>query len=537
MVSTDGRDGRTMAKRAVIIGTGAGGLATAGFLAKQGWNVLALEQSSHLGGYLNPFSRKDFLFDPGVHYVGEIGEGGRLGALLSGLGVDVPNAFRELEPDGFDVYRFPGFEVRVCRGIDSYRERLAQIYPAERRRLGRFFELAFAMNRSLRALSPGNSVSERLRGTARLPSLLRWQRTTYGDILAKNIGNSHLRAILAGAGGDYGLPPSRASALVGVGTLLHYANGAFFPHGGSGALRDQIVATARQHGAQFRTEASVQSITVKENRAIGVELEDGERIAADAVISNADPTVTLGKLLNPSLVPAALLRKVQRTEPSMSVFAVYLGMRRDLRRHGLGAFQVWDFPAWDIDAMYAYLQAGQCPSEPVLFLSPNSLKDDPGVLAPEGSSTLEIMTGMPYSLFERFRERPLGNRGEDYQRVKDRMTEWVLESVERRWPGLVGDVVVREVSSPLTSESYTRAVRGGAYGPAMTPSQYGLRRFRTTTPVSNLFLAGAGVFGDGILPCIESGWQAALAAERRMVRRRAFIGSARTAMNRVASSS
>lgn len=511
-----------MAKRVVIIGTGAGGLATAGYLAKRGWDVLALEQSRYLGGYLNPFERDGFQFEPGVHYVGEARFGGRLHALLAELGIDAAGSFRELDPEGFDVYRFPGTEIRVCRGLERYRERLARAFPGEREGLARFFDLAGTLDRAMRAFAPPGAASwgERLRGIGGIPSLVRWQAKTYAELLESTIGDPHLRAVLAAAGGDYGLPPSRAAALVGVGTILHYGDGAFFPHGGSGALRDRLVAAAERHGARFRTEAAVASITMREGRAIGVELESGERIPADVVVSDADPSITFGQLLDPDSVPSRVLRKIHRTEPSISTFAVYLGMRRDLRNHGLGAFNVWDYPQWDIDASYASVRNVELPREPILFLSPNSLKDDPGTLAPEGCSTLEVVTGMPYALFERFRDQPLGNRGIEYQREKDRIADWLLESVERRWPGLVGDVVVREASTPLTNESYTRAVRGAAYGPAMTPEQFGLRRFGTMTPIPNLFLVGSGVLGDGVLPCIGSGRLAALAIERRAVRER-----------------
>lgn len=511
-----------MARRAVIIGTGAGGLAAAAALAKQGWDVLGLEQSAHLGGYLNPFRRGEFQFDPGVHYVGEAGPDGALQVLLAELGIDATRAFHELDPDGFDVYRFPGAEMRVCRGLDRYRERLGQMFPHERAGLARFFAVAEGLGEAMRALTPidGEPWIDRVRHLAKLPSLLRWQGASFGELLAAKIGDPHLRSILAAAGGCYGLPPSRASALAGVGTIVHYGNGAFFPRGGSGALRDKLVQAAERHGARFRTEAPVASISMWEGRTFGVELEGGEHLAADVVVSDTDPTITFGQLLDRAWVPPRLLEKARRTEPSVATFAVYLGMRRDLRRHGLGAFDVWDYPDWDIDAVYARAAEGNLAHAPMLFLSPNSLKDDAGALAPIGSSTLEIVTPFPYVMFARFRDRPHGDRGPEYEREKERVADWLLEAVEHRYPGLVGDVVVREASTPLTNELYTRAVQGAAYGSALTPAQVGHRRFGTTTHIPNLFLAGSGVLGDGVMSCLASGQLAARAVERRAAKER-----------------
>ncbi len=92
----------------------------------------------------------------------------------------------------------------------------------------------------------------------------------------------------------------------------------------------------------------------------------------------------------------------------------------------------------------------------------------------------------------------------------------MLATLERSWPGLVGDVEVQLVSTPLSNTDYTRAVQGGLYGPAQTLTQFGPRRSATVTPLRGLFLAGAGVNGGGVATCLSSGRIAAtLAAGRK----------------------
>jgi phytoene dehydrogenase-like protein len=508
--------------RAIVIGTGAGGMAAAAYLAKAGLEVTALEQGEHLGGYSNPFYRQGFQFDPGIHYVGECRPGGSIHGVLAGIDVDATALFAELDPDGFDVYRFPDLEIRMCRGLDRYRERLEAAFPRQARRLARFFELIHSFQVVARAMQtiqvtgPGLSL---LRALPHLPRALRWMTRSYGELLGSLFDDARLRAVLAAPGGDVGLPPGRTAALVGLLLIAHYADGAFFPRGGSGAFRDALVGAAERHGASFRTGARVERIRAREGRAVGVTLVGGEELDAEVVVSDVDPVITYGRLLEPAVVPPSLQEKVRKTEPSLGSFGVYLGMRRDLAQHGLGRLNVWDYPSWDLDALYAPVFAGRLPSEPFFFLSPNSLKADPGALAPPGASTLEIITMAPYELFERWRDRPVRARGPEYEAEKRRVRDWLLEGVERRWPGLVGDVVVEEVSTPLTNESYTLAVRGGAYGPPLTPEQWGWRRFGPTTPLLNLFLAGAGVFGDGIAQCLASGRLAAQRALRAVAPR------------------
>jgi phytoene dehydrogenase-like protein len=220
-------------------------------------------------------------------------------------------------------------------------------------------------------------------------------------------------------------------------------------------------------------------------------------------------------------VPGKLLRKVEHTQPSISSFTIFLGMRRDLRAHGFGAFNVWQYPSWDLEAAYAPALAGRMPDELPLFLSSSTLRDDSGTLAPTGCSTLQVIAFFPWQPFAQWAAVPPAERGADYRKLRQELTDRMLAEVEHRWPGLVGDVAVQRVSTPLSNTDYTRAVQGGAYGPAQTVDQMGPGRFSTTTPIHGLFLAGAGVNSCGVLTCLSSGRIAARAAGRGLLGRRA----------------
>lgn len=502
-------------RRAVVIGTGAGGLSAAAHLAKRGFDVVALEQAGQVGGYLAPFERNGYHFGPGLQYIGMCRQGQFVHEVLSELGIDVAGLFCELDPAGFDVFRFPDLEVRMCRGLEAYKRRLSEVFPDDTEGFEHFFEVATAIQdieHVVRKLDHGEAELADVRVLAKLPKMLRWARHSLGELLAATLENPHARAVLAAQAGDYGLPPSRASAIVALMTLLHYGDGAFFPRGGSGGLRDAIVQAAEKSGARFRVSTRVRRIVVQDKRVRGVELENGERIDADVIVSDADPTITLGELVEPEHLPPRLRRKVARMEPSLAPFSIFLGMRRDLRERGLGRFNVWTYPSWDIDGLYAPILDGKVPERPWLFVSSNSIKDDSGVLAPAGSSTLEVTTFLSFDMFRRWDGIPPGQRGPEYQALKRQVAERMLSELDRHWPGLVGDVEVQEYATPLTNVDYVGAVQGGGYGPAATPSQWGPFRFSTGTPIQNLFLAGAGVFFHGVASALLSGKEAAVAA-------------------------
>jgi all-trans-retinol 13,14-reductase len=508
----------TTTRRAIVVGTGAGGLSAAAHLAKDGFEVIALEQGDRVGGFLAPFTVDGYAFDPGIHYLGQARRGQLLDRVLGDLGLNVDQLFVELDPDGFDVYRFPDLEVRMCRGRERYRDRLIERFPSERDGLQALFDLVAHYREAARhwPLAPHRPRLDDLRGIRHLASLLRWARSTHGDLLAHYLRDPKLRDVLAAANGDVGLPPSRLAGLVGVALLDHYSDGAFFPRGGGGALRDALVDCAATQGAVFRTGAEVVEIQVRGSAVSGVRLASGERIEADVVVSDVDPMLTFGKLVPRAALPGRLARKVQHTEPSISAFTIFLGMRRDLRARGMGAFNVWDYPTWDVEAAWAPALAGRIPERPAFLLSSSTLRDDSGRLAPAGGSTLQIISFMPWQPFARWAALPPGERGADYRQLRDEIADRLLAETERRWPGLVGDIAVQRVATPLSNTDYTRAVQGGIYGPAHTVRQIGPWRFGVRTPIEGLLLAGAGSFGCGVAPCLLSGRAAArLAAGRR----------------------
>lgn len=499
-----------MSKRVVVVGSGVGGLVAACYLAKDGYEVTVLERASKPGGLLAGFRRGEYGFDPGVHYVGECGPSGVVTRMLEPLGLDTKKLFVPLDPDGYDAYRFPDLEVRVPASLHRYRERLAAAFPEHDVEICDVLSLVGAA-RDMMHLGTGESHLSNV--LLNLPSLLRWARSSYGELLDDLVSSPKLRGVLAGPMGDEGLPPSRASALSTLALLAHYADGAYYPRGGSQCLRDALVARAHELGVRFACDASVTRVLVKGGRASGVEVAGGHLHDADFVVSAIDPRATFA-MVEGGAPPRRYEKKLALAESSPAPFLLLLGLRRDLTTRGLGRFNVWSYPDYDVEEAYAAAARGELREDPALFLSPTSLKDDSGVLAAPGTSTLEILTFVPWPHFSRFADRREGERGPEYDALKRRITDSILAAMERRFPGLVGDVEVCEALSPLSFRSWVGAIDGGAYGPATTPSFWGPMRFDTTTWLPNLVLAGAGVTGHGVAPCTISGRIAAGAIAR-----------------------
>src|SRR3990172_5153689 len=115
---------------AVVVGSGLGGLTAAAYLAALGKRVLDAERDSKVGGCGGVFTMNSYEFDIGLHYIGDCGPDGMIPSVLGPLGIDL--TFREMDPDGFDTVIFPDQTFRFPKGVDAFRERLLEAFPAQR---------------------------------------------------------------------------------------------------------------------------------------------------------------------------------------------------------------------------------------------------------------------------------------------------------------------------------------------------------------------------------------------------------------------
>jgi len=502
----------------VVVGAGVGGLVAAALLAREGRSVLVVDRHYVAGGNATVFKRPRYEFDVGVHYLGDCGPNGLLPRILRAAGASPPR-FRELDPDGFDRLVFPGFEFRIPRGIDRYRQRLIEYFPSERQGIDRYIRLL----RDVRALGAvaGNPLSA-LWTVPRAHLALRHVSSTLDEFLDGCTQDPRLRAVLAGQQGLYGLPPHEVSAVMHAAVSAHYANGAFFPEGGGQALSDSIVESIERHGGRLLLRAEVLRILIESGRVAGVEIDHphlGRRVVrAPVVVSNADYKRTVLDLVGPEHFGAATVRRARGYRMAPALGVVYLGIQRDLRREGWPNANLWLYPSLDLQGPYRDAAEGRIPSEPFCFVSFASLKD-PGNprLAPPGVTNLQVMgvaPSSPEAWGTTAREVSSGvyRKNVDYLDRKRRFADSLIAQAERVIPGLRQSIVFQEAATPLTHMRYVGSTGGTAYGLAAIPSQVLFRRPAAKTEIPGLVLCGANTMsGHGIAGAMSSGLMAAAA--------------------------
>ena len=134
----------------IVVGGGLGGLAAASFSAKAGKSVLVLERHKIPGGYCTDYRRGKYHFDSAVHY---LGTPDIFREIFSALGVVDLVKVVPMDPEGFDVYRFPDLEFRVPATPDALKHRLLENFPGEKK----------AIDRYIKTLKNFVSLAERIR--------------------------------------------------------------------------------------------------------------------------------------------------------------------------------------------------------------------------------------------------------------------------------------------------------------------------------------------------------------------------------------
>jgi prolycopene isomerase len=477
----------------IVVGSGLGGLTAAALLARAGRSVLVVERHDRPGGYAHSFRRRGYRFDSAVHVVGgcEPGpfeEGALLHRVLEGLGVRERCDFVRVDP----AYRveWPGLTLEAPSELERFIEVHVEHFPHEAKGIRGFVSDCLTIRTETSRAEQGAGPQAR---PDRFPLLLRYRRATLAQVLEDRVEDPAARAALGALWPFLGLPPSRVSFLYFATMLMSYvADGTYYCRGTFQGLAEALVEALVRRGGELVLRSPVRRILVEEGRAAGVVLENGQRVSAPLVISNADARQTIEELVGEEHFPHRYRQRLAAASPSISAFVVYAATSLDLAQSEL-AHETFLYEGPDHDAAYASSLAGT-PSW-LSITAPSAL--DPG-LAPSGQHLLILTTLIDAHAAPRWRD------------AKPALQQALLQRASLRLPGLARELRFAESATPRSFERYTRNQSGALYGFDVTPAQVGPGRLDNETPLSGLLLAGHWTRpGGGVVGVVRSGLRTA----------------------------
>ncbi len=500
----------------IVIGSGMGGMTAAAMLAKLGKRVLVLEQHYVPGGFTHMFKRKGWIWDVGVHAVGEVTRHSLTGRLLHHL-TDGKLEWASLGPVYEEFYFPDGFELQFPDTPQQFRQNLVDAFPGEEAAIDAYLrhvrDVAAAMKTYyLARLSSGKlaHLSEKL--LARKAQAYLTKRTS--DVLAELTDNPKLRTVFAAQWGYYGSPPSRSSFAMQALVVKHFLHGAYYPKGGAQEIAYGLLGAVAKAGGWTRIHADVAEILVDDGRAVGVRLRDGEEIRAPRIISAAGVSSTVQRLLPAAYRHKNWAKKVADLRPAPAHVCLYLGFRGDIRTAGAGSANKWFYNSWDPEfEAWDISDPDNLGDAPVLYCSFPSLKDpehDPG---PKQLNTGEVVTFVPWDAFAKWTGTRWQKRGDDYDALKEKLQQHLLAQFLKRMPELEPMLDHVELSTPVSTDHFCRPLKGSIYGLEPTPERFQNEHLRPRSPIPGLMFAGSEVTTVGVMGAMMGGVLAAVSAE------------------------
>ncbi|WP_243094911.1 phytoene desaturase family protein [Thermus thalpophilus] len=492
--------------RVLVIGSGVGGLACAIRLAAMGLQVLVLEKLDGPGGRARVHRAEGFTFDMGPTVI-------TVPPFLEDLfatgpgnprlypdfpeeeGLKATARYVKLVPlDPFYRIHFPDgthFDYKDDREhLLSEIRRLAPEdlpgylrFEADAKAIFRrgFLELGFTHFGSLLDL---------LRVA---PDLLRLDAVRpLFSFVKKYFKNPKMRRVFSFESLLIGGNPLAVPAIYAMIHFVERTWGVHFALGGTGALVQGMVRKLEELGGKIRYRAPVRRILTRKGRAVGVVLEDGERIDADLVVSNADYVHTYGELLAPEDRRLHGDWRLKRTRLSMSLFVAYFGFRargdegERLKHHNVLLSERYEGLLLDIFARKVL------PEDFAHYLHLPTLTDPS--LAPPGHHAAYTLVPVPHN-----------GSGLDWRVLGPMYLEKALRYLDERGflPGLVDRLVYTHYITPDYFQWTLNSHLGNAFGPEPVLWQTAsFRPHNRSEDVKGLYLVGQSYQPGAGLPSV-----------------------------------
>jgi len=500
---------------AIVIGGGHNGLTTAAYLGRAGKKVLVLEKRYILGG---------------AAVTEEVFPGFKFSVCSYVVSLMKANVIRELKLPKFGLEILPlestftpledDYLLRTADSDQTYREiarhslRDAEAYTRFGPLMG---QIGMAVRPILETIAP-NAIRPSISDLFNTKKLLDHVKTlsseqfeyltklmtmSSADFLDEWFEFEPLKATMSASGiiGTFMGPRSPGSAYVMLHHYMGDIDGAFrawgFQRGGTGEVSMAIARSAEHFGVEIKTEAAVNNVIIKNNKAVGVALDNGDEFHSDIVISGLDPKQSFLNLVNENELPNEFVRdiknfrirgssgKVNLALDGLPNFTCLPGDGHHLR----GAMSI--SPSYDyLENAYDDAKYGNFSKKPFMDVILPSVLDPE--MAPPGKHVMSCFVQYaPYNI----------NGGWNDEK-REAFGDAVVNALAEYAPNIKDIILHRQVLTPSDLESTFGLTEGNIFHGELTIQQLfslrpAVRWADYTTPIRNYYQCGSGTHPGG----------------------------------------
>jgi phytoene desaturase len=483
-----------MDDRIVIVGGGPGGLSAAIHLAAAGRQVTILEKNAAVGGKMSEVREEGYRWDTGPtvitlkHVFAD---------LFAAADRDLEDYLTLVPIDPLTRYFYPDGTVldinvnlaQTLNAIQALEPRDVAGFLGFLAYAARMYHIAAPFAIFGDPPQPGDILGVPLGDILHVDAA-----RTMDAAIRSHVRSPYLRHILRRFATYLGASPYRARAFFNVIAHVELTAGLWYPRGGTYAIACAYRRLAEELGVEIRTGTRVTRILTERGKATGVELANGQKERASAVIANVDPTTVFHDML-PETQNAPKLKRWLETPFSCSGFVMLLAVDKthpQLAHHNI--FFSSDYPS-EFEAMF---ERGVPSREPTIYVAITS-KTDPDH-APHGGENWFVMANTP----------PAGPHWE-WEAQSQEYRDLVIRRLADLGLEVRGHIQAEHWLTPLDIQHRTGAWRGALYGHSFNDPLASFRRphNRCSDPEGLYFAGGATHPGGGIPLATLSGKVAA----------------------------
>ncbi|MFN4233571.1 MAG: 1-hydroxycarotenoid 3,4-desaturase CrtD [Bacteroidia bacterium] len=471
-------------KKAIVIGAGIGGLASAVRLAVKGYQVEVYEANSYPGGKLSQFEKNGFRFDagPSLFTMPELVE-----ELFITAGKNPKEHFNYIRLNEICKYFYEDGTILTAFGnkdefakeafnktgvdknaIIEHLNKSAYIYHSTAHL---FLEKSLHKIKSYLSLKTLWSIFQ-------LPFLNIF--TSMDAVNKKALKNEKMRQLFNRYATYNGSNPYKAPGILNIIPHLEFNMGAYFPKGGMYQITESIYKLACSLNVKFHFNSKVEKIIIEDKKAVGI-IANSKEEKADIVVCNMDVVPAYRYLMPEQKQPEKILKQ----ERSSSALIFYWGIKKEFPQlilHNIffsKNYQEEFYYLFDKKTIY---------HDPTVYINITSKEEKSD--APEGMENWFVMINVPY------------NDGQDWEKLITEARKNILTKLSKILNTDVETLIICEdILDPRSIESKTQSYKGALYGTSSNSRMAAFFRHPNfSKEIDNLYFCGGSVHPGGGIP-------------------------------------
>lgn len=481
----------------IVIGGGLSGLSAASLLSKRGVKVAVVEKSYNPGGACGIFKRNDLTFDQGS-------------AMLYGFGEHGFNSHRFIfncleeeidiiKHDLLYVVNYEGKRIKFYDDIDKFVEELSQLFPNEKKAIKKFYDDMYKLYKNIMVDNPTYTTADETDPRHALSSMfkhpisylkfLSMLNTSAESLLKKYFKNPEIFKFFDKMTSTYcyATVKEAPAILASVMFIDNHVGGSYYPAGSTLFLPGKLEKVIEENNGEMFLNQEVTSIIFKNNKPIGVNINNSSQLYADNIIYSGNVWNLYENLIDSKYTSEERRKWAASLEPTYPSVVLYSSVKKEVIPKDTAPVEMLVGSPDKIDEkeVTAYI-----------------FSIDDKTICPEDQHTI-IAIGPSYANWD------FDNR-KDYLARKEVEKKRLVAILDERFPGFANSLIYAEVATPKTLERYNMKYKGSVAGPKQMLGQHMFKRLKTRSEWDNLFCCGEStVMGTGTPTVSVSGLTAA----------------------------